>query len=189
MPSSSFHTLCSSFYLILKTDIFYLFFIVNFSIFYICDSWLLQYFFLFLFSYYVYCYVPKHRGKSLVLYVKTYLAISPILVFTAHSEFCGASVKNWITTKLLISKVQCYLFKNHSHRAMNQTANHYKLKEATFEIQYDEAMQLVPLTNLHTELFKWQAGETDGLCLHSDPNYQNTSLTTCSVITFTMSVK
>lgn len=42
-------------------------------------------------------------------------------------------------------------------------------------MRYDESMQLVSLTNLHTELFKTQAGETDGLCLCSDPNYQNTS--------------
>lgn len=43
-------------------------------------------------------------------------------------------------------------------------------------------MQLVSLTNLHTELFKSQAGETDGLCLHSDPNYQNSSLAACTVL-------
>ncbi len=47
---------------------------------------------------------------------------------------------------------------------------------------YDELMHLVLLTNLHTKLFKSRAGETDGLCLHSDPNYQNTSLATCTVL-------
>lgn len=47
---------------------------------------------------------------------------------------------------------------------------------------YDESMPLVLLTNLHSELFKSQAGETDGLCLHSDPNYQNTSLARCTVL-------
>lgn len=65
--------------------------------------------------------------------------------------------------KLLISKVELC-------NEPNGKSVYIKRGHIWNEIQYDESIQLVSLSDLHSELFKSQAGDTDGLCLHSDPN-------------------